>query len=60
MAIGGVSMVLILGILNIVLVMFQISTGQRWIKVPLTVHRRSGITLFFSGVLHALLAILAS
>jgi hypothetical protein len=60
MTIGGVSIILMLGILNIVLVVFQISSGLRWIKVPFTVHRRSGILLFFSAVIHAFLAILIS
>jgi hypothetical protein len=60
MTIGGVSIILILGVLNLVLVAFQISSGLRWIKVPFAVHRRSGITLFFSAVIHAFLAILIS
>ena len=60
MTIGGVSIILILGLLNLVLVAFQISSGLRWIKVPFTVHRRSGILLFFSAVIHAFLAILIS
>ncbi|OGP65090.1 MAG: hypothetical protein A2170_17140 [Deltaproteobacteria bacterium RBG_13_53_10] len=60
MTIGGVSIILILGILNLVLVAFQISSGLRWIRVPFGVHRRSGITLFLSAVIHAFLAILIS
>ncbi len=60
MTIGGVSIILLLGILNLALVMFQISSGLRWVKVPFTVHRRSGITLFFSAIIHAFLAILVS
>jgi hypothetical protein len=50
-------MILILGILNMLLILFQISSGIRWIKVPFGVHKRTGIALFFSGALHALLAI---
>jgi len=60
MMIGGVSIILILGILNMLLILFQISTGLRWIKVPFKVHRRTGMTLFFSAALHAFLAILAN
>lgn len=60
MTIGGVSIILILGILNLILVVFQISSGLRWIKVPFTIHRRSGILLFFSAIVHAFLAFLAS
>ena len=60
MMIGSVSVILILGILNMLLILFQISTGLRWIKVPFQVHRRTGITLFVSAVLHAFLALLAN
>ena len=60
MTIGGISTILILGILNLALVAFQISSGLRWIKVPFTVHRRSGSLLFFSAVVHAFLAFLVS
>lgn len=60
MKIGGVSIVLILGIINIVLILFQISTGQRWIRIPFPIHKRTGIALFFCATLHALLAFLAN
>jgi hypothetical protein len=53
-------MILILGILNMLLILFQISSGLRWIKVPFGVHKRTGSALFFSGALHAILAVLAS
>lgn len=60
MKIGGVSIILILGILNFLLILFQMSTGLRWIKVPFKIHKKSGIILFISATLHALLAFLAS
>jgi len=60
MIVGGVSIILILGILNMVLILFQISSGLRWINVPFGVHKRTGIALFFSAGLHALFAILAN
>jgi hypothetical protein len=60
MTIGGVSIILLLGILNLFLVAFQISSGLRWVKVPFAVHRRGGITLLFSTIIHAFLAILVS
>jgi len=50
-------MILILGILNMLLILFQISSGRRWIKVPFAVHKRTGAVLFFSAALHGLLAI---
>ncbi|MBI5966575.1 MAG: hypothetical protein HY882_01770 [Deltaproteobacteria bacterium] len=59
MKIGGVSIILILGIGNFVLLLFQLSSGLRWIKVPFNVHRKTGIALFVVAVIHATLAILA-
>ncbi len=52
-------MILLLGILNILLVAFQISSGLRWIKVPIGIHKKTGILLCFSAVLHASLALIA-
>jgi len=60
MKIGGVSIILLLGMLNMVLILFQMSTGLRWIRVPLGVHRRTGMLLFVSALVHALLASLVS
>jgi hypothetical protein len=60
MMIGGVSIILILGILNLLLILFQISTGLRWTKVPYKVHRGTGMILFVSAFLHACLAFLAN
>jgi len=59
MMIGGFSIILILGIVNLVLVLFQLSTGLKWIKVPFRVHRVCGILLVICAILHALLAFLA-
>jgi len=47
-----------LGIINLVLVWFQISSGRRWLKVPITVHRKTGIALVISGTVHGVLAML--
>ena len=49
MKIGGVSIVLILGIVNFILLLFQISSGLRWVRVPMTFHRKTGITLVYHG-----------
>ena len=59
MKIGGISIILILGICNFVLLLWQISSGLRWIKVPFGVHRKTGITLFITAIIHGTLAILA-
>ncbi len=47
-----------LGVLNLVLVWFQIASGRRWLKVPITVHRKTGIALVASATVHGALAIL--
>ena len=60
MKIGGVSIILILGFLNMILILFQLSTGLRWIKVPFGIHRKTGMILFISAALHAILAYLAN
>jgi|GEM_PF-202916 len=60
MSVGGVSIILILGILNLFLLVFQLATGMRWIKVSFNTHRRSGIILFICAVIHAGLAFLAN
>ena len=56
---GGVSPILILGIVNLTLLTFQISSGLRWIKVPYGVHRKTGIALFVSAVVHGVLGLIA-
>jgi hypothetical protein len=58
MTIAGVSIILILGIINLLLLMFQMGTGLRWIKVPYAVHRKTGILLFICAVIHGGLAFL--
>ena len=60
MKIGGISIILLLGMLNMVLILFQMSSGFRWIRVPIGVHKRTGMILFVSALVHALLASLAS
>jgi hypothetical protein len=60
MKIGGLSIVLILGMINFLLLLFQLSSGLRWIKVKMTVHRKTGITLFIVALLHGILAYLTS
>jgi hypothetical protein len=58
MKIGGVSIILILGIINFLLLLFQISSGMRWIKVKMALHRKTGVTLLITAFFHGLLAIL--
>ena len=60
MKIGGISIVLLLGVINFILILFQMSTGLRWIKVPFGIHKRTGVTLFVTAATHAVLAYLTS
>jgi hypothetical protein len=59
MKIGGVSIILILGLINLVLLSLQLSTGLRWIKVPYGMHKKIGITLFVTALVHGILGIIA-
>jgi hypothetical protein len=56
--IGGISIVLILGAINFLLILFQLSSGFRLIKVSFVTHRKTGIALLISASLHPLLGIL--
>jgi hypothetical protein len=51
--------VLMLGIFNFLLILFQLSTGMRWFKVSFQTHRKTGIILLTSALIHALLGILS-
>ena len=59
MVIGGISIILILGIINFLLLLFQLTTGLRWIKVRFGVHRKTGILLFITASIHGLLGLLS-
>ncbi len=59
MSIGNLSIILLLGIINLILVLFQFSTGKHWIKVPIKIHKRSGILLVVSAIIHGVFAVLA-
>jgi len=58
MVIGGISIILILGIINFLLLLFQLFTGLRWIKVKFGVHRATGILLFTTSCVHGFLGTL--
>ncbi len=59
MTIGGVSIILILGIFNFALILFQVATGLRLVKVRVGVHRKTGIVLLIAAIVHGTLAMLA-
>jgi hypothetical protein len=60
MTVGGISIILILGIINFLLILFQMTTGLRWIKVRFGVHKKTGIVLFIAAFVHGALAVLAN
>jgi len=60
MSVFGVSIILLLGIINLLLLIFQLLSGLHLIQVKLGVHKKTGITLFITGILHGLLGILAN
>ncbi len=59
MNIGGVSIILILGLMNMSLLVFQLLSGLRLIRVSFVFHRRAGVVLVVVAVLHAALAFMA-
>lgn len=60
MVIGGISIIFILGVINFLLLLFQLFTGLRWIKVKFGVHRKTGILLFIVAFIHGSLGVLAN
>jgi len=58
MTIGGVSIILILGIINFLLLLVQLTSGLHIVKLSFRAHKSAGIVLFITGSLHGLLAIL--
>ncbi len=59
MTVAGVSLILLLGIVNLVLVLFQAASGLRIIKPKIGVHKRMGQLLVLTATAHAVLAFLA-
>jgi hypothetical protein len=60
MAIGGISIILILGIINFLLVLFQLTSGLRYIQISFKTHKTVGIVLSFTATIHGALALLVS
>jgi hypothetical protein len=59
MIFGGISIIALLGLVNLLLLLFQLSTGLRWIKVRFGVHKKTGILLFVTATIHGVLGFLA-
>ena len=60
MTIGGISIIFLLGIGNLLLVLFQLLSGLRILKVNPKVHRKTGIALVVFAIAHGALAVLAN
>lgn len=60
MRIGGMSLVQLFGIINFMLLMFQLCSGQHWIQVKIGIHRKVGLALVATASLHGVLAILTA
>jgi len=60
MSASGISIILILGFMNLGLLIFQLLTGLRYIKVSFGVHKKTGIALFAGALVHGTLGFLAS
>lgn len=58
MKVGGVSIILILGMVNLVLLSIQLSSGLRWIKLPFGVHKKTGMALFVTALIHGILGVI--
>lgn len=59
MAIFGVSILLISGTINFILLLFQLLSGLHTIKVKIKTHKNVGRLFFIAACLHAALAILS-
>jgi hypothetical protein len=59
MKIGGVSIILILGLVNMGLLSLQLASGLRWVKLQPGMHRKSGIALFVTAMIHGILGIIS-
>ena len=60
MSFFGISIILLLGIINLLLLLFQLFSGLHIIQVTIGIHKKTGITLFITGLLHGILGILAN
>jgi hypothetical protein len=60
MRIGGISLVQILGIINFILLLFQLFSGRHWIQVKIGIHRKVGMALVVTATLHGFLAIVTA
>lgn len=58
MKIGGDSIMLVTGLINLGVIGFQMASGLRWISAPPKIHRKTGILLAAIAGIHAAVGIL--
>jgi len=51
--------ILILGIVNFLLVLLEVASGMKYIKISFAAHKRAGITLLVTATVHGTIALLA-
>jgi hypothetical protein len=51
------SIIELFGVINLLLVLFQVSSGLRFFKVPFPVHKKTGLLLLLTALIHGGLAI---
>jgi hypothetical protein len=60
MSVGGISIILILGLGNLILLLFQAASGLKIIKVKYGIHKKTGIALLIIALIHGFLGIVVS
>jgi hypothetical protein len=56
----GINIILWLGVINFILILIQLLSGLRVLKMNFKLHKRLGITLFITASIHGTLAILVN
>lgn len=55
----NITPVLALGLVNLVLLAFQLVSGLHLVRIPIGLHKKTGIALAVTATVHATLAMLA-
>jgi len=54
----NIDIILWLGIINLLLITFQLLSGLHFIKVKYKIHKSLGILLFFTATIHGIYALI--
>ncbi|HSH52373.1 MAG TPA: hypothetical protein VK982_11680 [Bacteroidales bacterium] len=54
----GINIILWFGIINLILIIFQLLSGLHWIKIKYKTHKVFGIILFFTASIHGIYALI--